>query len=125
MYTFDCFYLDENGIQNKVEKCIRNNSFEWSQIEKSFNNQKIQEWRIHNKKNPAFILYDNNFVYKKEWFENGFNNRLDGPAEIYCQDDRFYFWINGVPFNTINFANKTDHLICEYCYNFCKQKCFF
>lgn len=56
--------------------------------------------------------------------KNGEISRLDGPAEVFY--DSFYklYAVNQHTFNCREFAEKTDHLICNNCKQFCKQQCF-
>lgn len=63
--------------------------------------------------------------YFEIWYSNGKINRIDGYAFInkkfeYEND----FYIDGLIFNSIDFAIKTNHLICKFCNKFCKQGCF-
>lgn len=50
-------------------------------------------------------------------------HRLDGPAiqSIYGYN---YFFINGKQKFKNDFINETNHIKCNYCFAFCKQKCF-
>ena len=80
--------------------------------------------KIHRKNGPAYYL-DNNLHI--EYFENGLNHRLDGPALL--SKDKYnnitnINYINGRLLWPKEFAEETSHLICEYCKEFCKQKCF-
>ena len=55
---------------------------------------------------------------RKQWLKNGYRHRFDGPAK-YCD-----FYIAGYYHSAINFADETNHLICNSCNKFCKQGCF-
>ena len=55
-------------------------------------------------------------------------SRLDGPAEQYnnysIKEKLDFFWINGKHYYVYVFAEKTNHLLCQSCNDFCKQECF-
>ena len=54
-------------------------------------------------------------------------HREDGYARIYFKglyDDDKYFLLNNACINSSEFAEKTNHLICNLCNKFCKQGCF-
>lgn len=99
-------------------------------LENSYWNHKSSDFIIHNDKGPALILKDNyNKIIREEYFSNGYNHRIDGPA-IYEYKARFYnenyymFIINGKVQTDFSFAIQTNHLRCKSCNKFCKQKCF-
>ena len=79
---------------------------------------------IHKIGKPAYIKYNiNNSITHREFLENNKMHRLDGPAydDIY----NYEYFICGICYFPPEFAKKTNHLICKYCNNFCKQECFF
>lgn len=56
-------------------------------------------------------------------------HRIDGPAFIYLPPQLFsnfadLYYINHINYKSYNFAFETNHLICGFCYKFCKQRCF-
>ena len=55
-------------------------------------------------------------------------HKLDGPHRICFNNEKIVykeFWVNDrLILNYKNFAKETNHLICEYCNDFCKQECF-
>lgn len=76
---------------------------------------------LYNRKNgPAVISHNrpNNWCFWK----NGKAHRDDGPCVNYYGD--FQFILNHITYSEPNFAGKTNHLICNKCYKFCKQSCF-
>lgn len=77
---------------------------------------------LYNRKNgPAVIWYNksNNWCFWK----NGKSHRDDGPCANYYGN--FQFILNHITHDELNFAVKTNHLICNLCNKFCKQTCFF
>lgn len=66
------------------------------------------------------------FSYTNVYVKN--LSRLDGPAEQYIdintKEIRNFFWINGSYYDEYFFTEKTNHLLCQSCNNFCKQGCF-
>ena len=127
---YKVFYLDLNdkpqifyGNKNQLNDI-------WLNLRASFNNLTSEpiKYIIHNDNGPAFIKYDNNGnILKEEFFINGLNSRLDGPAVIYYKKKKKYnlFYVRGKKeFFHDYFAFKTDHLICKNCQSFCKQECF-
>ena len=82
--------------------------------------------------------YDDNIFYiesiiKYKYYYTIINNinyyhRIDGPAfsryysNLCDKDDAFL--IKGNICSKKEFANITKHLICKYCKEFCKQRCF-
>ena len=58
----------------------------------------------------------------KVWAENNKTSRIDGPA--FLSIDVNHYYINGIFLLPIDFAVKTNHLLCQSCYKFCKQNCF-
>ena len=77
------------------------------------------EGNAHRIGKPAIEYYDG----VKIWAENGKEHRLDGPSFIY--KDHLEFHINNKSYFEAKFAEKTNHLICKFCGQFCKQSCFF
>ena len=70
--------------------------------------------------NYIYLFYGKNFKFQ---FNNEKNlNNIAGPA-FESKKIKKYF-INGIQFNESEFGYKTGHLLCKYCYNFCKQSCF-
>ena len=65
-------------------------------------------------------------------------SRLDGPAITYSRLDgpaitcvigglnkiQKFYWVNGIFSKNLEFAEKTNHLICNICSDFCNQQCF-
>lgn len=80
----------------------------------------------------SFVFFhDNEKTYIKDYShpymyynKNYLVHRDDGYAAIYLNDNDGVFYINGISVNFIEFADETNHLICNYCREFCKQKCF-
>lgn len=87
-----------------------------SKFEVFYLNDKNQ---YHSDVGPARIFNYGGFSYWK----NGNIHRLDGPA-FYFDNSYYEFWIDDVFYFSKEFAKKTDHLLCDLCKKFCKQKCF-
>ena len=64
----------------------------------------------------------NNISYQEYW-KNNFPHRDDGPYRL-PRGHIYNFSINGLYCNSIFFQEKTNHLICKYCADFCNQNCF-
>lgn len=94
-----------------ISSCCFNDGFNYE-----INNNKI---KITNGKITKHLTIPSDY----EW---GQLHRDDGPAVETNTDyiHTFIYYLNGGIFNKINFAKETDHLICNYCYQFCKQQCF-
>ena len=77
-------------------------------------------------KNDQFIIKNNAFNEIHYFDLSGNKHRLDGPSNNYydINPHRQYFHINHFQYNEEDFAEKTNHLICNKCYKFCKQSCF-
>ena len=92
----------------QIEKPKINFHFFVSQNEKFYYNEKTNE-------------YINEDWSGKYYFNlNGKLHRLDGPVRI----NGTSFWIDGIAFSTVNFAEKTNHLVCKKCQMYCNQWCF-
>lgn len=88
-------------------------------------NIKFNGTLVHNKNGPA-IIWNSSYVDKYCYIEYGKYNRIDGPA-IYNRDYpnfSYSYYLEGSFFTAKNFAEKTNHVICKYCENFCRQSCF-
>ena len=72
----------------------------------------------HRDNGPA-IEYKNGdkFYYKK-----GHLSRLDGPS-VYIGKNKYYY-INNIIYLKSAWAEKTKHITCHNCLEFCKQICF-
>ena len=56
---------------------------------------------------------------------NGYTlSKDDGPCIIHINGINYYS-LDGKCIFTKSFAEKTNHLICKLCNDFCKQSCFF
>lgn len=110
------YYLGSDGKQQQIlESGFMIPDF----LRQSYHNHinKNSNLKIHRINGPA--VYNDSH---KEYFENGFNHRLDGPA---IENKKFRsFYIEGKLVYTKDFAIKTNHLICDWCFGFCKQECF-
>lgn len=55
-------------------------------------------------------------------------NNLDGPSRIWFNNKKIVykeFWVNDKYIHSyLEFANKSNHLICNLCNDFCNQECF-
>ena len=86
---------------------------------KVFNKSYPDDKFFYNEKTEEYLNID---LYGKHYFnENGWH-KLDGPAFIKGQ--YYFFYINGNQFFLKEFAKETNHLICKFCEEFCKQECF-
>ena len=74
--------------------------------------------QIHRIGKPA-IEYSNG---TKIWKINGKYHRNDGPAYEGININEYYF--HNRKYYEKEFAEKTNHLICKFCGQFCKQGCF-
>ena len=100
------YYYDENNREYFIKTKYKTKFyFNW-------------KGNFHRIGKPAIEFYDGS----KQWRENGKKHRLDGAAYIYYSN-KFYF-INNNSYIEKEFAEKTKHLICEYCDGFCRQECF-
>ena len=128
-------YLDENNefksniIKNNIENTLYENvkyslpeNLRQSYVNYCYNTI----WRFHSlENNPTLIVKNNNNkIVRTEYFKNGFNHREDGAAINFDYDPYYAFFLNGKGLNKIIFAEKTNHLICKFCGEFCKQECF-
>ena len=78
---------------------------------------------VYDSKNEIFFV-KNSFNQAEAFFlKDGGFSRLDGPALIIINKYIKYF-INDIRSSEKEFAEKTNHLICNFCEKFCKQKCF-
>ena len=73
---------------------------------------------------------DGNYAVKSAnelfYYKNGKLNRIDGAALIIDNIINFsyYFYIDEKWMYEKEFAKETNHLICKFCEEFCKQRCF-
>ena len=74
-----------------------------------------------------YIIECSNFHYKYYYNKYLILSRRDGPAYSQISYPLIHngYYLNGNGFTIEEFAKKTNHLICEYCENFCKQGCFY
>lgn len=129
-YT-EIYYLDKNNI----EKIYNGNGLPFF-LEKSYWNRQGSynddySCKIHNKNNFAYKnkSLNNGGSTNYQWFINGLNHREDGYAYLSISDfskkvlDKLFF-LKGKCLNDRDFCQKTNHLICNKCLEFCKQQCF-
>ena len=133
-------YLDENNNLKIINTKISNLKFHKDiylnsliiesnlnkNVIRSFWNENhcLQKYKLHNLNKPALIVKDKNIILREEWFKDGFNHRLDGPAIIDQGDIVYYIGGQDLSDDSEDFANVTKHLICKSCEKFCKQSCF-
>ena len=84
-----------------------------------------QHYDVFNQNLELFIL-NNQYVFEKTRSfiivnEQGLHSRLDGPAVVFLFAQ--FYWINDIQYNQLKFAEKTNHLVCKYCQDFCGQQC--
>lgn len=72
--------------------------------------------------NDLIIIINNNCEEKFYLTKEGISHRLDGPSHSYCNN--VFYYIHGQSLSVKEFVKETKHLICKYCQDFCKQKCF-
>ena len=72
---------------------------------------------VHREKGPAYIFSNRD----KSYLIDGRLHRLDGPARDWSKKQ---FFIDGFDIGILDFSKMTNHLICKFCYKFCKQGCF-
>ena len=76
---------------------------------------------VHRVGKPARL----NEEYKiYNYLENGILTRNDGPAASCCTEKHQGYYLNNNYYNLNNWSKETNHLICKFCNNFCKQGCF-
>ena len=79
---------------------------------------------------PVYYKIDNGFFIKTKNINyyinnNGYKHREDGYAYINKNNiENSDYCINGYYYSCNFFAIKTKHILCSFCNNFCKQKCF-
>ena len=84
---------------------------------------------IYKMENYNQLIIDKNYGDIKYLF-NDIVHRIDGPAKIANHSNCcgsgfiFLFALNGEYYEHFEFAEKTNHLICKKCNEFCKQSCF-
>lgn len=76
---------------------------------------------FHEKNKEFYILFLENKIYLDKF---GFYHRIDGKTYTINFPDNCFYWIHGEHYFAIEFAQKTNHLICKVCNEFCKQGCF-
>lgn len=121
--------MNDKEILNNIEKKI-SDRFAWiisSKIDILMKNDHL----IINSKYNDYCYFDLNFNLHKiawspksfgeHWYVNNVLSRLDGPAVISRKN---FYIINDCEFMVDVFAEKSNHLLCNSCENFCKQKCF-
>ena len=101
---------------------------------KFYYDEENKEYFIEDENNNKFYFNLNGYVHRFNkpaverfngvniWIEDGKEHRLDGPS--YINRNLIQFWINNHYCSEKYFAKKTNHLICKFCGQFCKQGCF-
>ena len=121
---YEFYYLDENN-----KECHYKGQLHpiWNKLLNSYWNFGNFDYKLHKTNGPSYIEYDsNNNILREEWFLNGLNHREDGRGiiDIYVHSIIFCGYLDGKMIRAIPFAERTKHLICNSCKEFCKQKCF-
>ena len=103
------------NIEHKLECCIRSCCFNEYKIFIINDTIKITDGKV----TKYLKFFSKNMCFAKL-------DKIDGPAiettGNYHHGDIFY--IKGQCFFANEFAEKTKHLICKNCKEFCKQNCF-
>ena len=84
--------------------------------DKFYYNDSTNEYYLYNNRVKGNNIYCIYFNEKGTHRESGY--ALFGPSVN-------EFYLNDIHFFPYKFAEKTNHLICIHCNNFCKQECFF
>ena len=92
----------------QIEKPKINFHFHVSQNNKFYFNEKTNEYIIQNYTGSYYFNLSGNL------------HKLNGSA---CTESNLYY-IHNMRFIANDFAFLTNHLICKYCEEFCKQGCF-
>lgn len=81
--------------------------------------------------NDLIIITNDQVTKYLKYFPNYRNfaqlHKDDGPAIETTKKEyihKYFYYLKGNPFDIKEFAEKTKHLICKNCKEFCKQNCF-
>ena len=121
----------------KIEKPNIDIKFNVASFEEYYFDEETKEYFIQNKYNLSKLYFNLNGEFHRigkpayissnsiQFYENDKLHRIDGPTwTLYLSKIKYYFYINDIRYGKIEFAKKTNHLICKNCDGFCKQQCF-
>lgn len=93
---------------------------------------KFYSYQLFDKNLIKLFNVSNKYGFKKYIIIN-FNGKFhneNGPAiacNCYINDYNnchLHFYLNDLSYSPLAFSKETSHLICNFCRNFCKQRCF-